>query len=37
MATNSAKQAYYAAGELGSKMFFGNLTRCIEIAIKGGT
>jgi hypothetical protein len=35
IATNSAKQAYYVPGELGSKVVFGNLARCIEIAIKG--
>lgn len=36
-ATNSAKQAYYAAGVLGNKIVFENLPRCIEIAVKGGT
>ena len=36
-ATNSAKQAYYAAGVLGNKIVFADLPRCIEIAVRGGT
>jgi hypothetical protein len=35
MATNSAKQAHYAAALLGNKVVFGNTVRCIDIAIKG--
>jgi predicted aconitase len=37
MATYSAKMAHYARDYLQSKVFFGSLERCIEIAMKGGS
>ncbi len=36
IATDSVKQAFSVRRSYGSKMFFGNTERCIEIAIKGG-
>lgn len=36
MATNSAKQAYYCAAELGSRVLFSDTTRCVDVAIRGG-
>ena len=35
LATNSAKQAHYAATLLDNKVVFGNTMHCIDIAIKG--
>jgi predicted aconitase len=35
MATNSVKLANYASNYLQSKVFFGNIEKCIEIAVKG--
>ena len=36
VATDSVKQSFSVRRSYGSKMFFGNTERCIEIAIKGG-
>ena len=33
--TNSGKSAYYSPGELGVKVTFGNIQKCVETAIKG--
>lgn len=36
MATNSAKMAHYTVDYLQAKVFFGDVERCIDIAVKGG-
>ena len=37
VATNSVKQALGARKCFGSKVFFGDTERCVQIAIEGGT
>jgi predicted aconitase len=36
MATNAVKLAHYAANYLQSKVFFGDVKQCLDIAVKGG-